>query len=392
MKVQNILLEKITPYARNPRHNKEAVAGIAASIKEFGWTQPIVVDGNHVIVVGHTRYLAAIQLGMIEAPVLVAENLTPEQAQAYRILDNKLNEKSEWDAELLALELAELPDFDFSEFDVEFELEEATQESFDDSEDSAPEMKKEPFSKFGDVWKCGRHTVVCGDSCEVETPKSELVFTDPPYRMEVEGGSQQPIGRAAARLGEAIKHLCDFDPQSFLKSIPARFESDYLNIYIFCNKDLVPDYLNWAVKESASFNILFWKKPNAIPLGGQYRPDVEYLLHFRKSAVWNNGLSGANYSKCLEYGRESGVHPTIKPLALVVNAILISSNKEGTVIDPFLCSGTTLIACERTGRTCYGIEISPNYVDVILQRYFNETGDVPIRESDGASFPVEVKE
>src|SRR5690606_1177902 len=117
--------------------------------------------------------------------------------------------------------------------------------------------------------------------------KADMVFTDPPYRMQVEGGSDQPIGKAARKLGEAIKDLCDFDPQAFLGVLPTAFEKNKMNAYVFCNKDLVPDYLTWGVKAGYSFNILFWKKPNAIPLGGSHRPDVEYLLVFRKSAIWN---------------------------------------------------------------------------------------------------------
>jgi site-specific DNA-methyltransferase (adenine-specific) len=230
------------------------------------------------------------------------------------------------------------------------------------------------------MWQCGEHRVICGDCTDsgvverlMQGEKADLIFTDPPYRAEVEGGSDQPIGRAAAKLGEKIESLCNFDPIGFLETLPSFFNGK-MNAYMFCNKDLVPDYLNYAKEKRYNFNILFWKKPAGIPLGGQHRPDVEYLILMRKNACWNNAVPGVNYSKCLEYGRESGAHPTIKPLQLVINEISISSPNGGIVVDPFLGSGTTLIACEQLGRTCYGMEISPQYCDVIVNRWEKLTG------------------
>jgi DNA modification methylase len=192
--------------------------------------------------------------------------------------------------------------------------------------------------------------------------------------MEAEGGSNQPIGRAAAKLGEAIKHLCDFDPIAFLNTLPTVFDKNKLNCYIFCNKDLVPDYLKWAVDAGYNFNILFWKKPNAIPLGGQHRPDVEYLLFFRKSAIWNNAVPNVNYSKSLEYNRESGLHPTMKPVSMIENQLLISSNNNSIVMDFFGGSGSTLIACEKQNRQARLMELDPKYCDVIVKRWEDFTG------------------
>ena len=221
------------------------------------------------------------------------------------------------------------------------------------------------------------HRLHCADSTDSEAvaklmngKKADMVFTDPPYRMDAQGGSNQPIGRAAAKLGEAIKDLCDFNPVEFLNTIPLVFKSKIMNAYIFCNKDLVPDYLNWGIKCGFNFNILFWKKLNAIPLGGNHRPDVEYLLLFRKSALWNNGVSGVNYSKCLEFGRENTTpHPTMKPIELISNEVQISSNIGSIVVDFFLGSGSTLIASDQLNRICYGQELDPKYCDVIVSRY-----------------------
>jgi len=137
---------------------------------------------------------------------------------------------------------------------------------------------------------------------------------------------------------------------------------------------LLPDYLVWARDNKISFNVLIWKKPNAIPIGDSHRPDIEYLLLFRKSAIWNNGIKGVNYSRCLEYGREKGLHPTMKPVALLENEIYISSNTQSIVLDFFGGSGSTLIACEKTNRHARLIELDPKYCDVIVKRWEDFTG------------------
>ena len=249
-------------------------------------------------------------------------------------------------------------------------------------EDAAPEPKKNPITKLGQIYKLGNHRLMCGDSTSIPDlerllggEKAELVFTDPPYRMATSGGGEDPVGRAQKKLSDAIQHLCDFDPRAFLKALPTVFPEKIMNAFVFCNKDLVPDYLNWAIKEGYAFNILFWKKPNAIPLGGSHRPDVEYLLFFRKNAHWNNGVEGANYSRCLEHGRENSTpHPTMKPVALIENQILISSNRDANVLDMFGGSGSTMIACEKTGRRGFLMELDPSYCDVIVERWENYTG------------------
>jgi site-specific recombinase XerD len=178
----------------------------------------------------------------------------------------------------------------------------------------------------------------------------------------------------SVKLSQSIKDIIDFEPAPFLQSLNQYFDKG-MNAFIFCNKDLVPDYLNWALKEKYAFNILFWKKPNALPLGGQHRPDVEYILYFRKNAIWNNALSDVNYSKCLEFGRDDSTkHPTMKPLDLIINEIKIASNKESIVVDPFGGSGSTLIACEKLKRKCRMIELDPKYCDVIIERWERLTG------------------
>lgn len=381
-------VEDLIPYVNNSRkHSDEQVAQISASIKEFGWTNPILIDGTNSIIAGHGRLMAARKLKMDEVPTIELDHLTITQRKALVIADNKLALNADWDNTLLTIELDELLKdgfaldiLGFNQDELAALLEPEQVDGLTD-EDAVPELPEEPKTKLGDIYQLGNHRLMCGDSTSIDAveklmdgQKADMVFTDPPYRMEAEGGSNQPIGRAAAKLGEAIKHLCDFDPVAFLNTLPTVFDKNKLNCYIFCNKDLVPDYLKWAVDAGYNFNILFWKKPNAIPLGGQHRPDVEYLLFFRKSAIWNNALKNVNYSKCLEFNRESGLHPTMKPISMIENQLLISSNANSIVMDFFGGSGSTMIACEKLGRQARLMELDPKYCDVIVKRWEDFTG------------------
>jgi len=198
--------------------------------------------------------------------------------------------------------------------------------------------------------------------------KADMVFTDPPYKIETEGGCKGNIGQGLKKQGKDIEFISNFEPKEFLQVLPLIFDKSKLNAYIFCNKELLPDYLIWARDSGYSFNVLIWKKPNAIPIGDSHRPDIEYLLLFRKSAIWNNGLKDVNYSRCLEYGRESGLHPTMKPIELIANEIQISSNKGSLVFDFFLGSGSTMVAAHQLNRKCYGMELDPKYCQVIIDR------------------------
>lgn len=331
-----------------------------------------------------------------------------DRAAEFRHLtaDNELAKLSEFNAEKFALTAKELeqemdPDdfqefiFDASHFGLEEMPELAPEEGDDEGEDDVPDAPKNPVTRKGDIWHMKTHKLLCGDSSSPKNikllmgdEKASLMFTDPPYRMDaVDGGSDQPVGKAARKLGESIKHLCEFDPIAFLNTFPTVFKKGVMNAYIFCNKDLVRDYLNWAYEEGYSVNILFWKKPNAIPLGGSHRPDVEYLLLFRKSATWNNGVPGVNYSKCLEFGREnSTAHPTMKPVGLITNEVQISSDQGDIVFEPFSGSGSTLIACEKTGRRCFGADIDESYCDIAVTRWMEYSGEEAWLEETGETW------
>lgn len=392
--IKTLHLKTLQETSGNPQKmDDKTFNGLVESIRRKGWyfAMPDIWEyepNKYKIISGHHRIRAAIKAGILEqnCNVIIDSNYTDEQAKKDLLESNERH--GEPDDILLTdfvTDIIDTYDVDIDSLVDEIGIDDSILNNIlikdDEKDDEVPEVPEIPFSQLGDLYLLNNHRVLCGDSTDekqvellMDGNKADLVFTDPPYRMEAEGGSNQFVGKAAKKLGEAIKHLCDFNPDPFLNILPDIFNKNKMNAYIFTNKDLIPDYLNFAVKSGYSFNILFWKKPTAIPLGGTHRPDVEYLLLFRKSAIWNNAVNGVTYSKSLEFGREKGDHPTIKPIALLENEIYISSNKDSLIVDLFLGSGSTLIACEKTNRVCYGMELDEHYIDVIIKRYINYTG------------------
>lgn len=380
--IREVAIADLVPYERNAKtHSQEQVEKIANSIKEFGFLNPCLIDKDNNLIAGHGRVEACKLLGWQTVPCLPVEGLTEAQRRAYILADNKLTELGGWDMELVNAELTALQDMDF-DIDLtgfEIELEEPQEVKEDNFDIDAP---IEPVSKLGDVWKLGGgHRLMCGDSTSItdierlmDGNKADLVFTDPPYLLETKGGCKGEIGKALRKQGNDIEFISNFNPQEFLDVLPTVFDKNKINAYAFCNKDLLPQYLNWAVSNKYSYNVLVWKKPNAIPIGDSHRPDIEYLLLFRKNAIWNNAVEGVNYSRCLEFSRETGLHPTMKPIGLIANELKISSNKNSIVLDLFGGSGSTLIACEQLDRKCYMMELDPHYVDVIINRWETLTG------------------
>jgi site-specific DNA-methyltransferase (adenine-specific) len=382
MKLEMMQIPNLTLDPNNARtHDTTNLEAIAGSLTQFGQRKPIVIDKNNVVVAGNGTVTAAKSLGWTEIQaVRVPADWDADRIKAFALADNRTAELASWDQQVMASQLLDLQEAGFQIEEFGFELAEPAIDPDSIQEDEVPE---EAISRtaLGDIWQLGDHRIICGDSTKeelIETlmlgKKAELVFTDPPYRMNLGDGSDQWVGKAAIKVGESIKDIIDFEPKEFLDSLPSYFPSK-MNAFIFCNKDLVPDYLNWAVEKKYAFNILFWKKPNALPLGGQHRPDLEYIIYVRKGAIWNDAIQGVSYSKSLEFSRDlSTKHPTMKPVSLITNQLLISSNRGGIVVDPFLGSGSTLIAAEQTGRICYGFEMEPKYCDIILQRWENLTG------------------
>lgn len=369
------------------RHTQYGMSLLEKSLRENGAGRSILLDKDGNIIAGNGVIEAAGQIGLEKVKIV---ETTGDEIVAVKRTDISLNSHK-------GREMA-LADNATAKADIEWDKENLKTEFDDDElkawlgeqdwldsdneevvEDEAPEVNEsEPAnSELGKVYQLGRHRLMCGDSTDagsvailMDGQKADMVFTDPPYRLETEGGCKGEVEKSLRKQGNSIEFISDFDPQGFLAILPQQFQKNILNAYIFCNKELLPDYLNWAVSNKYSYNVLVWKKPNAIPIGDSHRPDIEYLLLFRKNAIWNNGLDGVNYSRCLEFGRELGLHPTMKPIELICNEMKISSNKGSNVLDLFGGSGSTLIACEQLGRKCYMMELDPKYCDVIRKRYW----------------------
>lgn len=389
----------LIPYARNSRtHSDAQVAKIAASIKEFGFLNPVITDGKNGIIAGHGRILAAQKLGLETVPTIEASHLSEAQRRAYVIADNRLALDAGWDDEMLRVELKDLGDADFDLTLTGFDLDEladflAEPDDGGGEPEAVPEMPEQPVTVEGDVWVLGRHRLMCGDSTSIDAVerlmagrKAQAVVTDPPYNQETKGGCRGNIGKSLRKQSADIEHMCDFQVEPFLQILPAVYEKGRMNATVFCNKDLVPDYLSWARDSGYSFNILVWKKPSAIPLGGSYMPDIEYCLVFRKSGVFNTKVPGVTYSKVLTHNRETGLHPTMKPVAMLENQIQIVSDSGSIVLDLFGGSGSTLIACEKTARDCRLMELDPKYCDVIIKRWQDFTGEHATLEGTGKTF------
>jgi DNA modification methylase len=371
-------ISELKPLEKNPFKSTgdEQIQKIADSIKSFEKMlsiRKIIIDENNQILGGNKRFFALKKLGYKNIPdewIERVTGLTEAEKRGFIVKDNS-HWGSEWDYEILSDWNVDLVSWGVPEctFESEPEVLEAKEDDFD-----VPEGGIETDIVLGDLFEIGEHRLLCGDSTDSDSvaklmngEKADMVFTDPPYKIETKGGARGSIGAGLRKQGKDIEFISNFEPSEFLQVLPLVFSKN-MNAYIFCNKELLPDYLVWARDAGYSFNVLVWKKPNAIPIGDSHRPDIEYLLLFRKSAIWNNGLQDVNYSRCLEFGRESGLHPTMKPIELIENEIKISSIVSSIIFDFFLGSGSTMVAAHQLKRKCYGMELDPKYCQVIVDR------------------------
>ncbi|MCF0223807.1 MAG: ParB N-terminal domain-containing protein [Fibrobacter sp.] len=381
MEIIDVEIGKVKPYERNPRNNKEAVEKVANSIKEFGFKQPIVVDSENVIIAGHTRLLAAKKLGMDKVPVVFANDLTPEQVRMYRLADNKVAEFSEWDIDLLKAELQSLDgSFNFADFGFgDFFCNEPTGDDSDFDVDDAMQSIVDPVTQLGDIWKLGRHRLICGDSCDESTVKRlldgnmvDLYLTDPPYNVAYKGST-----------GLTIEND-NMDSDSFLAFLTDAFvAADSVMkkgcpFYVWHPSCEVMNFLNaicnvpgWMQKQ-----YLIWAKDN-FTLGRQdYQWAHEPCWYGWKDGAAHYFIDDRTKSTVLEFPkpRANKVHPTMKPVELW-EEIINNSCREGEIVfDSFGGSGTTIIAAENTRRTGFCCELDPKYCDVIVQRFENLTG------------------
>lgn len=385
MKIENMKISDIHPYEKNPRINDNAVDAVAKSIQEFGWRAPIVVDKDHVIITGHTRLKAAIKLGMTEVPVHVATDLSPEQAQAYRIADNKTAEIAEWDYSLLPVEIKDLQENGFDMALLGFsteELEQILNKSEDDvvadgetDPDAVPEIPDEPASKSGKMYKLGDHLLLCGDATDsaavdrlMAGGNAALWLTDPPYNVAY-------TGKTSDALTIENDSMSDEKFRDFLKKSFGNVKEHLIlggSFYIF-HADREGYNFRGALRdvELKLRQCLIWNK-NTMVLGrSPYQWKHEQVLF-----GWNEGAAHAWYNdRCqptvLDFKRPSRSedHPTMKPVDMLVYLIKNSSRRGEIVVDTFGGSGSTLIACEQTGRGCRMMELDPKYCDVIRRRW-----------------------
>ena len=398
LEINYINTDVLIPYVNNSRtHSDKQVTEIASSIKEFGFTNPVLIDKENTIIAGHGRLLASKKLGLKEVPTILLENLTEAQKKAYIIADNKLALNAGWDEELLSIELKELDELGyntsltgFSEDELSDILDKPITKGLTD-EDEVPE-DVEPIVEKGDIWQLGNHRLMCGDSTFIDNidlvTKKEtinMVFTDPPYNALKSWKKNE--AKSETRLNPnnwfSNDNMNWEDYQKFLLDSFSHYSAD--SIYICCDYRIYPlltdiiKKINYKLK-----HCIVWKK-NVWGLGKRYRFQHEFIIYATKKD--NAKFYGDNsQSDVWEINVDrSKEHKTPKPVELVVKAIINSTKSKNIVFDSFLGSGTTLIACEKTNRICYGMELSPKYCDVIIKRWENFTGKKAERIDNGLS-------
>lgn len=405
-------------------HTSRQIKQIARSMKEFGVIVPILMDPEDQVIAGHGRLLAARQLGITHVPTICIDHLTDAQITAFMIADNRLTENSEWDKQLLgeqfkilsAAELdfsLEITGFEIAEIDLMIEDLNPASDGPDDPADALPAPSPVRVSRLGDLWQLGKHRVLCGDarsglSCAalMKTRKAAMVFTDPPYNDPIDGYvagfgkiHHPEFAMASGEMSES--EFTDFLADVFAQL--AAHSTDGALHYVCMDWRHAPELLAAARRPYAEFkNLCVWVK-NIAGQGSFYRSQHELIFVFKsgKRPHRNNiqlGQYGRYRTNIWKYdrvnslarttdeGNLSELHPTIKPVELVADAILDCTARGDVVLDPFLGSGTTVIAAERNGRICYGIELNPHYVDVIVRRWQAFTGQTAVQASTGRLF------
>jgi len=398
-KVERWPIEKLVPYARNARtHADEQVSQIAASIKEWGWTTPVLVDETGGIIAGHGRTLAAQRLKMTEVPVMVAKGWSDAKKRAYVIADNKLALNAGWDNEMLALELGELQGMDFDLDLTGFSAEEIAAlipleipPGLTD-EDEAPEVKDNPTTVLGDVWIMGKHRLLCGDSTSVDDLSKlcqdqlvDMWLTDPPYNVEYTGKTKDALKIKNDSMG-------DDDFRQFLRDAFVAADSAMKAGAVFYIWHADSEGYNfrgachdagWQVRQC-----LIWKKQTLVMGRQDYHWKHEPCLYGWKEGAGHLWATDRKQTTILEFDRpsRSGEHPTMKPVALFEYLLLNNTKGGDIVLDSFGGSGTTIIAAEKNGRYGYLMELDPKYCDVIIRRWQNYTGKVATHAETGKPF------
>ncbi|WP_010500100.1 DNA modification methylase [Paenibacillus elgii] len=390
MEIRWLDVNRLIPYANNARDNEKAIDKVASSIQNYGFKNPILIDSNHEIIAGHTRLLAAKKLGLNEVPTILVDDLTPEQVKAFRIADNKTAEYAEWNFELLAQEMQELKSadydlsltgFDWSEAEKLLDEFHTSDEPEEDDFDVGAALPDEPITRIGDVWILGKHRLICGDSTNeqdmatlMDGKKARLIVTDPPYNVDYTGKTK-----------DALKIENDkMDNDQFYEFLLAAYKRMYevaddgASIYVF-HADTEGINFRQAFKD-AGFKLsqcCIWAKQSMVLGHSQYHYRHEPIIYgWRQGAAhyWN---ADRKQTTLWQFDRpfRNEYHPTMKPVPLISYPIKNSSKIGDIVLDSFGGSGSTLIACEETGRICFTMELDPNYADVIVSRYMEHAGN-----------------
>jgi site-specific DNA-methyltransferase (adenine-specific) len=380
-------IEDLIPYVNNSRtHSDAQVAQIAASIKEFGWTNPILVDGDKGIIAGHGRLLAARKLGHTQVPTIELKHLTAAQRKAYVIADNQLALNAGWDTTLLTLELQELQKLDF---DLELlgfdprELDKLLEPEQVDGltdEDAVPEVPKEPKTKLGDIYQLGNHRLMCGDSCSVTDMEKlcdgqlvDMWLTDPPYNVAYEGKTKDALKIQNDSMG-------DDQFRQFLRDAYVTADTVMKPGAVFYIWHADSEGYNFrGAAQDAGWKVrqcLIWKKSTMVMGRQDYHWKHEPCLYGWKEGAGHLWATDRKQTTILEFDKPSrnGEHPTMKPVALFEYQMLNNTKGSDIVLDSFGGSGTTMLAAEKNGRKAYLMELDPKYCDVIVKRWEDFTG------------------
>lgn len=390
MQITKYKIENLIPYAKNARtHSDDQVAQIASSIKEFGWTNPILVDGQKGIIAGHGRLAAARKLGMTEVPVIELAHLTETQKKALILADNKLALNAGWDNEMLLLELQEL---ELEGFDLEltgFSLDEVNAlnpkvvDGLTD-EDAVPDVPEEPITKLGDIYQLGNHRLMCGDSTSIDAvdklmdgQKADMVFTDPPYGVAYEGGHNQKKRKGIIADTLEGDDLTGLFYGALMAAIPNTKDGAAFYVWYASGKS-IETYAALSKLPLKLRAVIQWYKVKS-GLGAfmsQYIPNAEPCMYLYKDGCSPAWYGPTNEKTVWELKKESKntYHPTQKPVELPERAITNSSKAGDEILDLFGGSGSTLIACEKVNRHARLMELDPKYCDVIVKRWEEFTG------------------
>lgn len=413
----------LNPYVRNARtHSKKQIGQIASSIEEFGFTNPVLIDAKSQIIAGHGRVEAARLLKLKEVPTIRLEHLSEAQKRAYILVDNKLAENAGWDPEVLAIELQHLTELDidfdvaitgFEPAEIDILIGDLNDSTSADPADEIPDIETDtaPVSVPGDLWLLGKHRLLCADATDSNSfdilrdgRQAQMVFSDPPYNVRISGNV---CGLGAVKHDEFAMASGEMSPDeftAFLSSVlghMAAYSQDGA-IHFICMDWRHIDELTAAGHDvyAELKNLCVWAKTNG-GMGSLYRSQHELVFVFKNGTAphINNvelGKHGRYRTNLWTYAGvntlksdrldELAMHPTVKPVALVQDAILDCSKRNGIILDAFSGSGTTIIAAENTGRICHALEIDPQYVDVAIKRWSAMTGEHAIHASSGLTF------